>query len=307
MAQSTMFQPLSQRPVVNVASVPHRSPFRYPGGKTWLIPYVRQWLRSQQVKPRVLVEPFAGGGIVGLSAAAEDLVERTLLVELDADVASVWQTVIYGDADWLIQEILSLDLTAESVEDVISRKDQGTRERALATIVENRVNRGGILAPGAGRVKNGENGKGLRSRWYPETLCRRIAGLVLLRDKLDFVEGDGLEVLDQMSGESDAVFFIDPPYTVAGRRLYRHNHMDHVRLLSAAGKLRGDSLITYDDSHEIMHIALDNELQVNWVPMKTTHHERKLELLVGKNLDWLSQEAPVVGPFGAVAPQTSAD
>ena len=24
---------------VNVASVPHRSPFRYPGGKTWLVPY----------------------------------------------------------------------------------------------------------------------------------------------------------------------------------------------------------------------------------------------------------------------------
>lgn len=24
--------------VVNVASVPQRSPFRYPGGKTWLVP-----------------------------------------------------------------------------------------------------------------------------------------------------------------------------------------------------------------------------------------------------------------------------
>jgi len=25
-------------PIVNVAMVPQRSPFRYPGGKTWLIP-----------------------------------------------------------------------------------------------------------------------------------------------------------------------------------------------------------------------------------------------------------------------------
>jgi hypothetical protein len=31
---------------VNVASVPQRSPFRYPGGKTWLIPYIRSWLAS---------------------------------------------------------------------------------------------------------------------------------------------------------------------------------------------------------------------------------------------------------------------
>lgn len=33
----------SDKPV-NVASVPQRSPFRYPGGKTWLVPYVRDWL-----------------------------------------------------------------------------------------------------------------------------------------------------------------------------------------------------------------------------------------------------------------------
>ena len=33
--------PLPEK-VVNVASVPHRSPFRYPGGKTWLVPRIRQ-------------------------------------------------------------------------------------------------------------------------------------------------------------------------------------------------------------------------------------------------------------------------
>jgi len=34
--------------VVNVASVPQRSPFRYPGGKTWLIPVVRKWLKQSK-------------------------------------------------------------------------------------------------------------------------------------------------------------------------------------------------------------------------------------------------------------------
>ena len=32
--------------IVNVASVPQRSPFRYPGGKTWLIPIARKWFSS---------------------------------------------------------------------------------------------------------------------------------------------------------------------------------------------------------------------------------------------------------------------
>src|SRR6266446_9065771 len=51
---------------INVASVPQRSPFRYPGGKTWLVPYIRDWLHDQSAPVCVLVEPFAGGGIVGL-------------------------------------------------------------------------------------------------------------------------------------------------------------------------------------------------------------------------------------------------
>ena len=47
-----------QNQVVNVASVPQRSPFRYPGGKTWLIPTVRDWLRQDNNKKN-LIEPFA--------------------------------------------------------------------------------------------------------------------------------------------------------------------------------------------------------------------------------------------------------
>jgi len=36
---------------VNVASVPLRSPFRYPGGKTWLVPQLRSWLLAELSEP----------------------------------------------------------------------------------------------------------------------------------------------------------------------------------------------------------------------------------------------------------------
>lgn len=55
--------PIVQKPV-NVASVAQRSPFRYPGGKTWLVPRLRRWLRHLEWKPSLFVEPFAGGGII---------------------------------------------------------------------------------------------------------------------------------------------------------------------------------------------------------------------------------------------------
>lgn len=77
-----------------MASVPQRSPFRYPGGKTWFVPTFRAWVGSQSSKPKVLIEPFAGGGIISITALFEELVERVVMVELDEDVAAVWQAVV---------------------------------------------------------------------------------------------------------------------------------------------------------------------------------------------------------------------
>jgi DNA adenine methylase len=52
----------------NVAQVRQLSPFRYPGGKTWLVPEVRQWLKTSGGEGSIFVEPFAGGAMAGLTA-----------------------------------------------------------------------------------------------------------------------------------------------------------------------------------------------------------------------------------------------
>ena len=282
--------PLEIAGIVNVASVPQRSPFRYPGGKTWLIPRIRQWLGSYPTRPALLVEPFAGGGIVGLTAAAERLSERVLMVELDADIASVWQTIISGDGAGLAERIVGFDLTRENVEAALAKPNTDTAERAFATILKNRVQRGGILAPGAGLVKEGENGKGLTSRWYPQTLRQRILDIVEIRDRISFVHGDGIAVMREHAGRSEAVFFIDPPYTAsekkAGTRLYTHNVIDHEELFKVTATLSGDFLMTYDDADEVRALARRHGFDTVLVPMKNTHHARMHELLIGRNLDW---------------------
>ena len=104
----------SNKPI-NVSSVPQRSPFRYPGGKTWLVPYISDWLRSEKTRPSRLIEPFAGGGIVSLTAALEGLARHVIFAELDEAVASVWRVVLNGQAEWLAKQILQFDLTLENV------------------------------------------------------------------------------------------------------------------------------------------------------------------------------------------------
>lgn len=277
--------------MVNVASVPFRSPFRYPGGKTWLVPRIRQWLLSQPVKPALLIEPFAGGAIVGLTAAFESLAERVLLVERDPSVAAVWKTILGGDGPWLADRIVEFDLTAPSVDATLADEADTTRDLAFQTILRNRVNRGGILADGAGRVKHGENGKGLASRWYPETLQKRILEIIQIRERLTFVEGDGIQVMRENAKRDDAVFFIDPPYTAAGKRagsrLYACSELDHTELFAVASTLRGDFLMTYDNAPEIEAMARQRNFDTESVAMKNTHHTEMTELLIGPSLAWL--------------------
>jgi len=276
--------------IVNVASVPQRSPFRYPGGKTWLIPQIRRWLSSFMIKPNVLIEPFAGGGIVGLTAAFENLAEKVLLVELDEQIAGVWETLIGGEAEWLANRILSFQMSPEALAKELNTKTHIPRERAFQTILRNRTSHGGIMAPGAGLIKTGENGRGIASRWYPQTLARRILEIGRVKNRLEFIHGDGIEVIQNYGERSDAAFFIDPPYTAggkrAGTRLYTHYKLDHEQLFTLVGKLCGDFLMTYDNAEDVRLLAAHHGFDTMPISMKNTHHAAMTELLIGKNLDW---------------------
>ncbi len=272
---------------VNVASVPKRSPFRYPGGKTWLVPYTRSWLAHKPNPVGILVEPFAGGGIIGLTAGFERLAEHVVLVERDPNVAAVWHTILGGQAKWLADQILNFDLTHENVTAVLRREPASQRERAFAVILRNRVQRGGIMAEGAGLVKTGENGRGLNSRWYPETLARRIKEIAAVRERFSFIEGDAFEVIRRYADDENAAFFVDPPYTVASKRLYLHWDVDHHELFGLIAKVRGDAILTYDNTREIASLASEFDFETQAIAMKNTHHAKMTELLIGKDLSWL--------------------
>ncbi len=281
--------------IVNVASVPQRSPFRYPGGKTWLVPRLRLWLESQPAKPREFIEPFGGGGIASLTTAFECRAEWVTMVERDEQVAAVWRVILQqpGGGEWLADSIVNFDMTPESVQQVLSKPEPNLREMAFRTLLKNRINHGGILAPGAGILKHGENGKGIKSRWYPETLSKRILDIVSWRDSIQFIEGDGMQVLRDNANRADAVFFIDPPYTAsgagkrAGTRLYTHNQLDHEELFRIAAALEGDFLMTYDNAQGVLELAEKFGFETQAVAMKNTHHAEMSELLISRDLSWL--------------------
>lgn len=133
-------------PAVNVASVPQRSPLRYPGGKTWLIPHIRKWLGSGLPTP-LLIEPFAGGGTVSLTAVMEGRANRALMVDLDRDVSAFWRAAL-DHSDDLIARILAFSPDRDGVEQLVRQAPHSVLGHGFRTLVLNRTRRGGVLAPG---------------------------------------------------------------------------------------------------------------------------------------------------------------
>jgi DNA adenine methylase len=61
-----------------------------------------------------------------------------------------------------------------------------------------------------------EHGKSITSRWYLETLKRRIWAIEQVKHKINFNEGDAFEICEHNAGNKNTVCFIDAPYIRAG-------------------------------------------------------------------------------------------
>lgn len=211
------------------------------------------------------------------------------MIELDPHVAAVWRTVLNGQADWLSSQIRSFKFTRETVVAELNKPLMTLRHKAWLTLLRNRVSHGGILAPGSGLLNRGENDKGLKSRWYPRTLSNRIAEIYGLKERISFIEGDGLIWLKKHEGVAAdrLAFFIDPPYVTAGQRLYAFCELDHRGLFEVASRLPGKVLMTYEDSPQIRRLAADFGFALKPINMVGRQQIKKTELLIGKSFEWL--------------------
>ena len=142
------------------------------------------------------------------------------------------------------------------------------------------------MAPGVGWLNKGEAGKGIHSRWYPETLARRIESVNALRSKITFIQGDGLETLKKFRLAANTVAFVDPPYVARGRgaglRLYTHYDVDCHELFATVRDFRGPVVITYHRSEIVQREAMAAGIKCRTVNMHTAHTVSKRQLILYK-------------------------
>src|SRR5208282_1440668 len=109
-------------------------PMKSPGSKCWFLPRARQFLAGW--RPKVIVEPFAGSAVVGLTLLSEGYADRLVLAELDERRIAFWQRVVEPDfasfvGDWAAKALaLPLERQRRFVLDSLEefkRTDPGMR------------------------------------------------------------------------------------------------------------------------------------------------------------------------------------
>jgi DNA adenine methylase len=211
------------------------SPLRYPGSKRRFAGYVRRTLELNDLKPRLFVEPFAGGASVSLQLLNDGVVEKIGLIDLDPLVAAFWRTVFF-DTDWLVRRVERMAVTLRQWKAWHKARPRSIRDRALKCLFLNRTSFSGIIAPGAGPIGGWaqKSEYDVACRFPRETLVRRIEQAAKLSDRVAFVWSmswsEGLAQMRQMQHQgklpSEDFLYLDPPFFEKADRLYTHYFSD---------------------------------------------------------------------------------
>lgn len=68
--------------------------------------------------------------------------------------------------------------------------------------------------------------------------------------------------------------------------------IDHERLFELTSNIKGKFMLTYDDTTEIRQLAEKYNLQYRLIPMKTTLHYKKNEIIISDNFRWWKENLP---------------
>lgn len=231
------------------------SPLRWPGGKSRLAGDILQMCDTDHMLN--FIEPFAGGGSVGLSLLMSGNIKELYLNDKDYGIYSLFQ-VIKTDPFPLLELIDNFVPSKEEyrkAQTIVNRKYVGCDLLAAAwnLLITNRLSFSGIVKANCMSDP--------AARWTPKTLRKRILDIHSYSSHIHLSNQDACEFIEEMYWMPHATLFIDPPYYEKGKQLYSdyYTEEEHEKLAFLLENLyKGfpgtDIILTYDDNPYIRNL-----------------------------------------------------
>lgn len=259
--------------------------FRYPGGKNkFKKTIIDKILLSDRC---VYVEPFFGGGSIGLSLLDMNF-DKFWFNDKDVGIYALWKSLLESpetlkkyinefiptvDAFYTFKEMF----TNNTFDSSLNKED--TALLGFMKLAIHQISYSGLGVKSGGPL-GGKNQKSIYSidcRWSPKYLCKKIDNLnrKLSSNNVLITNLDYSDILHQ---SEDSIVYLDPPYYEKGDQLYLHyfNENDHVNLMNLLKISNYDWVLSYDNHEYIRNIydwsnidILNANYTINTVTNKT--------------------------------------
>ena len=236
------------------------SPLRYPGGKAAFAPLIANLLQVNGLTGGHYLEPYAGGAGVALDLLFSGQACHIHINDADPAIAAFWRAATQN-CEELTTLLMATPLTMTEWFKwrSILREQQPANlvEKGFATLFMNRTNRSGILNAGVIGGKNQAGSYKIDARFKKDVIASKIREIGKRASDITVYNEDSLALLTRCKEflPKKSLIYLDPPYYVKGKGLYRnfYRHDDHVAI---AKKIRGKRfgrhwVVSYDNVNEV--------------------------------------------------------
>jgi DNA adenine methylase len=252
-----------RRPRGGFTTRPHKAArplaiFRYPGGKTKLLPQINRFLWLK--KATTYIEPFVGGGSVALAVAQANPNVKIVLNDRDPNIHSFWK-VVASDSDTafesLIKSVQRTHPTVSLFRRLKANPGETEVESAFTALYINRTAFGGNARSGPLGGYDQKGTKKICQRWNAPKLVEAIRKARSLLFGRTTVLNEDFERVISLADEKSFIY-LDPPYYKAGNQLYTSvwTDADHERLAAALRSCNCPWSLSYDLHPKIIRLIV---------------------------------------------------
>ena len=245
-----------------MGSVKLNSVFRYPGGKSKMLPVILEHLEPMVRDSDTYIEPFIGGGSVMLHLAANYPNLKLFINDKNYGIFCFW-SIVTGTDTSTISELLKLIDQPPTVQLHSSLKKNDSTDIVLSaykSLFFNRCNFSGIEMSGCIGGQEQKSKYKIDCRYNAVKLKQEIKKINTITQGR--VTVSNCDIADYpVLWNTDFPTYLDPPYKVKGHMLYsKYMKSEEHEKLSIQLHKRKNWLLSYDDCQEIKSLYSDKNI-----------------------------------------------